>query len=247
MRPIVKAKPSEIVTYTDSQGKQIKHTIQTEYPIYGNAKLPLIGNIGRYCSYCENHREVDALDIEHLAAKSRGGSETAWENFLLCCKICNSVKGTTVIDKNYHWPHLNNTFLSFIYDETGRVKVNPNLPELSRTKAQNLLDLVHLGRHKDNLQDLPSTKDYRWLRRYEAWNKACRQKELYINQKIDEEDVINSAKDNGHWSVWFTVFKGIDAILKRLITDFPGTCASCFDENNHYRPLERNPGCDDPI
>lgn len=64
---------------------------------------------------------------------------------------------------------------------------------------------------------------------------------------ITEDDVITNAKLIGRWSVWFTVFKGIDCILRRLISDFPGTCASCFDENNHYEPVERNPGCIDPI
>ena len=247
MRPIVKVEPGETVTYMDSQGLPITHIVQVEYPNYGDAKLPLIGNVGGYCSYCESCREVDSLDIEHLAAKSHGGSETAWENFLLCCKVCNSVKGATVVDENYHWPHLNNTFLSFIYDETGRVKVNPNIPNISQVKAQNLLNLIHLERHGGNLHDIPSPKDYRWRRRYETWNKAIRQKELYIGGKINEDDVIDCAKSNGYWSIWFTVFKGVDAILRRLITDFPGTCASCFDENDHYKPLARRPGLEDPI
>ena len=70
----------------------------------------------------------------------------------------------------------------------------------------------------------------------------------YVARKWDEDDVISKAKDTGHWSVWFTVFAGSDAILSRLINDFKGTCRSCFDAENHYKPIPRNPeNVDDPI
>ena len=138
MRPIEKAKSGESVVYTDSQGRNIHEIIQDNYSPYGEAKMPLIGNVGNYCSYCEGDNYPSNLSVEHLAAKGKGGSKTSWENFLLSCNICNSVKGTKELDKEYHWPHLNNTFLSFIYDYTGRVRVNPNMPEKSKEKAHNL-------------------------------------------------------------------------------------------------------------
>lgn len=145
MRPIEKKKPGDIVRYTDSNDQEVEHTIQVDYPNYGDAKFPLASNIGQYCSYCEGYEKIHSLEVEHMAAKAKGGSRTAWNNFLLCCKICNTVK------------------------------------------------------------------------------------------------------DKGQWSIWFTVFKGIDSVRARLISDFPGTCASCFDANNHYEPIERNPGSPDPI
>lgn len=246
MRPIEKLKAGDTVRFLNSQGQEVTHIIEPDYPVYGEAKMPLTGNIGRYCSYCEGLREVDALDVEHLAAKSQGGSETAWNNFLLCCKVCNSVKGSTVIDDKYHWPHLNNTFLSFIYCEDGRIKVNPDIPKQSKVKAENLLNLLHLQRFPGT-DDNPTPKDFRWKRRYEAWNKAMRCRDNYTNGRITEDDVISYAKDIGHWSIWFTVFTGNDTILKRLISDFPGTCASCFDATNHYAPIYRNPGSEDPV
>lgn len=246
MRPIKKSLPGETVCYMDSQGHSVQHLVREVYAHYGDAKMPMVGNIGQYCSYCESYREVDSLDVEHMAARNTGGSETAWDNLLLSCKICNSCKGATLIDVNYHWPHKNNTFLSFNYDHTGRIKVNPNIPALSQAKARNLLELTHLERVSDST-NVPSPKDYRWKRRYEVWNMASRHKELYLAGKINEDDIIDCAKMIGYWSVWFTVFTGIDAILYRLITDFPGTCATCFDENNHYAPIERNTGCEDPI
>ena len=181
-----------------------------------------------------------------MAAKSKGGSRTAWNNFLLCCKICNTVKGVEVINDDFHWPHLNNTFYSFVYDETGRVKVNDSIPALSQVRAQNLLDLTGLQRFP-NTGNPPTQKDFRWKCRYEAWNRATRCKEQFLDGSITEDDIISNAKYTGQWSIWFTVFKGVDSVRARLISDFPGTCASCFDANNHYEPIERNPGSPDPI
>ena len=246
MRPIDKKSPGDEVCYINANDEQITQIISELYPKYGDAKLPLAANIGQYCSYCEGYEKIPSLDIEHLAAKSKGGQPTAWKNFLLCCKVCNSCKGTKIVDENYHWPHLNNTFYSFIYDETGRIKVNKDIPALSQIKAQNLLDLTQLQRYP-RTDNVPTQKDYRWQYRYEAWNIASRYRELFTKGSITEDDIISYVQKTGQWSIWCTVFKGIDTVRSRLITDFPGTCASCFDEHNHYEPVERNPGEEDPV
>jgi len=246
MRPIEKKHPGEIIHYTDSNNQDIEHIIQEHYPNYGDAKFPLTSNIGLYCSYCEGEEKIHALEVEHTAAKSKGGSLTAWNNFLLCCKICNTIKGAEVINDDYHWPHINNTFYSFIYDDTGRIKVNDDIPPLSKVRAQNLLDLTGLQRYPST-DNSPSPKDFRWQYRYEAWYKASRYKELFSNGLITVDDIISYAKCDGHWSIWFTVFKGVDSVRRRLISDFSGTCATCFDPNNHYEPIERNPGSPDPV
>ena len=246
MRPIVKAKVGSAVTYVDSQGHTVNHVVQEYYADYKETKLPLVGNLGPYCSYCERQLLASDLAVEHIEPKSKNGKETEWADFLIACNVCNGVKKDSVADRDSHWPHLNNTFLSFIYDNTGRIKVNPDLSAQSRAHAQKLLDLIHLQRCPDS-SDIPTEMDFRWCKRYETWNKATRQKELYLHRSINEEDVITMAKSSGYWSVWFTVFAGVDVILSRLISDFPGTCASCFDKDNHYAPIERNPGCDDPV
>ena len=151
-----------------------------------------------------------------------------------------------MINDNYHLPHLNNTFLSFIYDETGRVKVNDSIPELSKVRARNLLNMTGLQRFPKT-GNPPTKKDFRWKSRFEAWNKASRCKKQFLDGSITEDDIISNAKYTGQWSIWFTVFKGIDSVRARLISDFPGTCVSCFDANNHYEPIERNPGSPDPV
>ena len=85
MRPVEKKKPGDIVRYTDSNNQEVEHTIQENYPKYGDAKFLLASNIGQYCSYCEGDEKIHSLEVEHMAAKSKGGSPTAWNNFLLCC------------------------------------------------------------------------------------------------------------------------------------------------------------------
>ena len=246
MRPIDKLKPEDTISYTDSRGNKQTCLILEHYSDYSAAKMPLVGNIGNFCSYCEGSREPGDLSVEHIQAKSKDGSKTAWSNFLLSCGVCNSVKHDKKVVETCHFPHLNNTFLSFVYEDTGRVFVNPSIPLLSQKKAQRLLDLVKLQRFP-NTEELPTTKDYRWRRRYENWNKANRYKNLYLEGTITVDDIIEEAKNRGNWSVWFTVFEGIDPVLERLITDFPGTSAACFDKDNHYCPIERNPGSEDPV
>ena len=240
MRPVKKPSIGEQIRFSDSQGRLVEHVVTENYNSYSNAKTPLVGALGAYCSYCESPKEISDLAVEHITAKSKGGSATEWNNFLLCCHVCNSIKGNADTNMACHWPHINNTFLSFVYDHTGRVKVNPALSAGEQKKANNLLKLFHLGRYP-NSSDIPTAKDYRWRRRFETWNKASRCKKLFLNGNITLDDVIDAAKINGHWSVWFTVFKGLDVVLNRLLTDFPGTCKKCFDPGNHYTPMERNP------
>jgi 5-methylcytosine-specific restriction endonuclease McrA len=243
MRPIEKLQPGDEINYENSRGATICHIVQATYNKYRDAQLPLSRNFGCYCSYCERSFDVVSLEVEHMEAVKNGGSETDWNNFLLSCKLCNTIKSTRNVDDS-HWPHLNNTYLDFVYKEDGRVKLNPNLTGLSRNRAQNLYNLVQLGRDDKDA----TARDFRWRDRYEAWNIATKAKTKYDEGKYDEDDVIKYAQLSGCWSVWFTVFAGVDAILSRLITDFAGTCKSCFDATKHYEPIPRNTSNEaDPI
>jgi hypothetical protein len=101
-----------------------------------------------------------------------------------------------------------------------------------------------LGRYKKDATNV----DFRWKKRMETWNTAKRFRESYTAGKLDEYDIIEIAKNTGCWSIWFTAFAGYDEIRKLLISEFSGTCSSCFDSENHYEPIPRNPfNADDPI
>lgn len=242
MRPVEKANVGDVLVYHNTNDEDVNLVIQGDYPKYGDAKNPLMANLGRYCSYCENDKDEEDLKVEHVAAKSKGGSKTAWENFLLSCGVCNSVKGTKVIDGNTcHLPHLNNTFLSLVYEVGGRVKVNDALTGLSRRKASELYETLKLGRYPHE-NEIPTERDSRWKNRLEVWNEAVDLRLKFEKQILTAESIVKRAREKGCWSVWFTVFKGCDELRKAMIEGFEGTCTTCFDAANHYEPVPRNSG-----
>lgn len=91
MRPVEKKRPGELICYTDSNNQKIEHRIKEHYPDYGDAKFPLSANIGAFCSYCEGCEKIPTLDVEHLAAKSKGGLRQ--HGIISCC----AVKSATAI------------------------------------------------------------------------------------------------------------------------------------------------------
>ena len=75
----------------------------------------------------------------------------------------------------------------------------------------------------------------------EKWNLANNFLKKYLAGDIDVDTIVELVKGHGCWSIWFTVFKGHDNVRKALIEQFPGTAASCFDAQNHFEPICRNP------
>jgi 5-methylcytosine-specific restriction endonuclease McrA len=72
------------------------------YTRYGDAIEDLKSRLGSYCSYCE--RQVSAsLAVEHVIPKNLHPElEREWNNFLLGCTNCNSVKSDReVIIQNF--------------------------------------------------------------------------------------------------------------------------------------------------
>ncbi len=230
MRPIKKKKAGETVTYLNSRNELIEEIVQERYSPYGKAKMPLLGNLGWYCSYCESPKTPDELAVEHIEPKGANGDETAWDNFILSCRMCNSIKGHQVIrTSEYHWPHKDNTYKDFIYTAGGAVLLNPKLSKTEKEKAKKLFDLIKLGAYEGS-EMLPTQCDYRWKKRLETWVEAERLKNKFDARIADVEEIIRMAKLLGYWSVWFTVFKGNSEVRRRLITDFPGTSAPYFEE-----------------
>lgn len=68
------------------------------YVKYGDAIEDLKSRLGSYCSYCE--RQVAAsLAVEHVIPKNLHPElETEWNNFLLGCTNCNSVKSDRAVE-----------------------------------------------------------------------------------------------------------------------------------------------------
>ncbi|MGL4500396.1 MAG: retron system putative HNH endonuclease, partial [Planktothrix sp.] len=230
---------------------------------YREAKVDLERRLGSYCSYCETKLTYSSLDVEHLLPKKEYPErENEWNNFLLSCKVCNSIKshsmqkewksekGGTLPNPEtllnyYYWPDSDNTWSIFEYREGGIVEVNSRLNETQKQKAQKTLDLTGLDRHPGNT---PSDKDKhtsgsdrRWLERMEAWNMAIEFFNLLQENRLPREKVIDFAKLKGFLSVWMTVFREDPEMLKQLIEAFPGTRQDCFDDLGHPIPLQETP------
>lgn len=241
MRPIVKWEVGH--AYNDNE------VVKASYRPYRSAKSVLIENLGHYCSYCEKAFPNDPadLDVEHVMPKSlHADKEYDWNNFLLSCTTCNGAGNKRAKDVNpeeIHLPYKNNTFLSFIYKAGGVVIVNPALNPLSKEYANSLLKLV--GLDKSPSQSTPADK--RCQERKDIWDIATRYVKKYESGDITIDIIMDLVTSRGGWSIWFTVFKGHDEVRKALIDDIPGTCKSCFDAKNHYVPIERNPGAEDPV
>ena len=232
MRPVNKWTPGE-VTLPDGS----KLTVNASYNNYRMAKGPLVMNLGHVCSYCEKaYEEERDLQVEHIQPKGYKDAagnliyehlKTEWSNFLLSCGTCNGKdnKDTkNVVYGECHLPHLNNTFLSVIYRTGGVVMVNPGLTGKSRDNAENLLKLVGLDKGPAN----SGKGDKRWECRLEKWNVAERYRNDYVNGKKDLETIIDYVKATGHWSIWFTVFKGCDEVRRALTDAFSGNGSTVF-------------------
>ena len=246
MRPIIKANVGDVLTLADGT----QHTVLSTYSPYQSAKPVLIANLGRFCSYCEASYPMDRdIHVEHVQPKGLSqyaNLEERWTNFLLGCATCNGAdnKGTKdVVLGDIHLPYLNNTYKSLVYQPGGVVTVNPLLTGDSKNHAQALLDLVGLNKTPSN----SNPGDKRWLKRSEEWKIAKRYLKRYTEHKADEETILDLVSSRGCWSIWFTVFDGVDSVREVLLYGIPGNCVSCFDANNHFYPLDRNPGSPDPV
>lgn len=89
----------------------------------------------------------------------------------------------------------------------------------NRTRAENLFELVGLGRRPTND---PCARDLRWRKRREAQGHAIIARQT-IEAGGDIDRAIELAKALGFWSVWITVFGEHPQVCDRLRRCFPGT------------------------
>ncbi len=222
---------------TDSNGNLV------EFKEYGDARPYLINRLGQYCSYCEIWLPM-GLAVEHIQPK---GNETAlekeWSNFLLSCPSCNSRKSKKVVNAenlhDYYWPHCDNTFRVFIYENDRAPQIAKSLNEAQQRIARNTLELTGLDLEPISRKNV---KDPRWTPRYTAWRKAEWAKEDF-NRDSGEAmrlRIVDTAITTGFWSIWMTVFQDYADMRRRLIEAFQGTSEECFDHN--AQPIQRAGG-----
>lgn len=231
MRPVLRGDPPK-----DSHGNPIP------FRDYKEARDPLIDRMGDDCSYCEIPLLATA-DVEHIQPKSSNPSlALTWENFLLACSSCNSVKGRKDINLvDYYWPDRDNTFLAFVYPQDLPPEVATGLNNAQKTVAERTLKLTGLDRAPGN--PLLTKRDRRWKKRLTAWGKALRAQHLLktTDHASMRESIVNTATSTGFWSVWMTVFQQDADMRNRFIDHFSGTRAS-GGFNPHGQPVPRPGG-----
>lgn len=61
-------------------------------------KLAVLSKTSGHCYYCGCNLTVDSVCLDHVLAKSKGGTREL-HNLVPCCIKCNSSKGTKSIDE----------------------------------------------------------------------------------------------------------------------------------------------------
>ncbi|SHN42949.1 HNH endonuclease [Chitinophaga sp. CF418] len=220
------------------------------YKQHSLARGDLENNLGYYCSYCEVFSSD--LEVEHVISRHQDSAlKCSWDNFLLACGRCNGRdnKASKAVDMNAtHFPHRNNTFLSFTYQEGGYVSVNPLLEGASAIAAETMLNLVGLDKFPGNIKYAKhNANDTRWNHRRVAWELAVKYLPDFESGRLNAEDIVSFARQRGFFSVWYAVYHQHRAVRELLIQSFPGTATSCFDAVN-CSPVPRNPkNTEDPV
>lgn len=198
--------------------------INKTYKTYKSYLKPLIESFGQYCSYCER---PDKMDVEHVVPKSRNAELKAeWNNLLLGCARCNRdfKKDRNDLREGYLWPDTDNTFRAFIYEETGRVLVNPELDDATQQAADKLKALVKL----DDGQEVQKTLN---LGRRAEFRRANLMKIQFLSECMSLDDLMLMVDRAPYWSIWMTVFFDVPEVKAQLLTAsaFPGTARHHFE------------------
>lgn len=226
---------------------------------WSGAKEDLVDELGPFCSFCEKYNSRSALQVEHI--KGKGCKDAVgnliydqlkfrWDNFLLACVNCNSVKGDKDIAISTPFmPHENN-IMHFIEVLTGGlIQIKPGVDGNNAAVTRAYIDLIGFDRCPGHPRY--SDRDDRWENRLQAYDLATRYYNKYkeVNPTTDIETVITLASKTGYFSVWYTVFLGEHDVINALIhgiqvngnleKPFPGTHADSFDQQNHFQTMAR--------
>lgn len=211
---------------------------KVDYARWSDARDDLIDVLGNYCSYCESPPFMP--DIEHKDPKSNLKYEhlaLVWDNFLLACGYCNSLKGTKDTGaRQVLFPDDKNTAWAFHYLPGGFIRVNPSLGLAEQTAAQDTRDwLLELNRRVDT----NGNRDLRWQRRTDVWREAMQSREnlSQCDAPAMRRQIITAALGWGCFSVWMTVFEDDPEMRRALIAAFATVRPACYAADTTIVPL----------
>lgn len=210
-------------------------TAPKAYATWGDARNDLGNRLDWCCSYCEM-KVTNMLEVEHVVPRNHGGAPLSWDNFLISCKYCNTIKSNNNTTRNgYIWPDTDNSDLAFRYSE--QFVIQPaNTPV--QAQAQATIDLMGLDR-KPGGPNRPTEADSRWIFRLQTWLIAKRSlKNWQTNPSNAMADQIAlTAHGQGFYSIWMTVFAGIAEVTDAIRREYKNTFYEFdADGNRTVRP-----------
>ena len=212
-----------------------KGTPPKEYKNYNDARNDLAERIGYYCSYCEM-KVYNSIEVEHILPQNKGGKPVDWNNLLLSCKYCNTIKSDHNNNiSDYFWPDRDNTDLVFDYDEINVIYPKSLNNNRLTIIADATIKLMGLDRSPAN-KNQPTPSDTRWRSRKEAWDIANRSLEQWKEYSIKELAVLiaNCALLSGHYSIWCKVFENETMVLNQIDNAYyTKKMFKKFDSNNN--------------
>lgn len=207
------------------------------YTSYKQAKDDLRNILGSFCSYCEMNID-NQPDIEHVSPKSKNTElENEWDNFLLACKSCNTIKNNNNENRGgYVFPDTHNTSFLYEYSIDG-VSVKDDLPDDIKSLATATFNLVQLDRKLDTSDRL----DDRKVARNNSWEKAQEAFKDFIELSDNDAMIRQTARScNGFFSMWIQIFKDYPKVKKAILENINGTEMRCYDATfNPKNDLDR--------
>lgn len=200
------------------------------YTQYKDARNDLATSIGWYCSYCEMPVK-NSIEVEHVHPVANGGNELDWDNFLLACRYCNSVKSNNNANRaNYLWPDIDNTSLAFLYTERDIIVPLPGLPAAILTACTQTINLMGLNRTPHSGNE-PTDADSRWIARISAIGVINDSYDDWLTQPTPAfaRQIARTASGHGFYSFWMLKFAGITQVIDEINAAFPGTYGPAYD------------------
>lgn len=191
------------------------------YTHWGNARNDLGNKLDWCCSYCEM-KVTNMLEVEHIVPRNQGGAPLDWENFLISCKYCNTVKSDNNISRNgYIWPDRDNSDLAFSYSE--QFVIQPATPAI-QPQAQATINLMGLDR-KPGGPNLPTEADSRWIFRLQAWLIAKSSLNNWHTNPTQAmaDQIALTAYGHGFYSIWMTVFNDVPIVINAIRNEYRST------------------------
>lgn len=188
-----------------------------QYTDYGDARHDLASILGYYCSYCEM-KVYNSIEVEHVLPRNQGGVVVDWDNFLLSCKYCNTIKSDhNETLEDYFWPDKDNTDLAFSYSQNNEVSPAESLNNGLKEICRNTIALTGIDRIPGGNNE-PTMADTRWRSREESWKVAMFSYNKWQEAPIEQlADVIaKTALSQGNYSIWVEVFDDVEIVVNKI-------------------------------